>query len=139
MQIAHTTAPGDEPAPDARRVPAEGPARRPLPDAERPLRTAVEPRARTVAVAPIVAPVVAPTIAPPAPRWIEPERDYRAPSAVERARLLRAAYEAAIPDPEQRLLLAELMAYFRSWCLRQGHGDPFVPETHAAHAALRAD
>ena len=129
MQIAHTTAPSDEPAPDSRRLPAEGPAtRRPTADAERPLRTAIEPR-------------VQPQrrglpMAPTAPRWIEPERDYRAPSPVERARLLRAAYEAALPDAEQRLLLAELMAYYRSWCLRQGLGDPFVPEVQVA---VRAD
>ena len=129
MQIAHTTAPSDEPAPDARRVPVDGHPRRPVADAERPLRTAIEPRTRAPRAVPV---------APQAPRWIEPERDYRAPSPVERARLLRAAYEAAAPDPEQRLLLAELMAYYRSWCLRQGLGDPFVPEVQPQYV-MRAD
>ena len=77
-------------------------------------RPAIEPAPRTVPRT--------------APRRTAPEPDYASPTPVERARLLRAAFEASAGDPEQHLLLAELMAHYRSWCLRTGAGDPFAGE-----------
>lgn len=120
MQIARFSTSADEPGPSTRHVPVPAARRdgRPvLPDSERPISAAVEPAVRGIV----------PTLpVPTAPRWIEPERDYRVPTPAERARLLRAAYEASAADPEQQLLLAELMAHYRAWCLRSGKGDPFA-------------
>lgn len=96
---------------------------RPVADRERLLPTVVEPRPATAlphAPARPAAPATAPS------RWVQPEHDYRSPTPIERARLLRAAYEASVSDGEQRLLLAELMAHYRAWCLRNGKGDPFA-------------
>jgi hypothetical protein len=93
---------------------------RPALEVERPLPSAIEPRGATVAPARPALPATVPS------RWVEPERDYRSPTPIERARLLRAAYEASVADGEQRLLLAELMAHYRAWCLRNGKGDPFA-------------
>lgn len=120
MQIAHFSTSADEPGPSARHVsvPATRRDGRHAPDSERPITSAVEPAMRAIPALPVPAPT--------APRWIEPERDYRVPTPAERARLLRAAYEASAADPEQQLLLAELMAHYRAWCLRTGKGDPFA-------------
>jgi hypothetical protein len=98
---------------------------RPLHETERSIPTVMESSARAIGPAARPRPVEAPR-APTAPRWIEAERDYHAPTPIERARLLRAAYEASVADPEQRLLIAELMAHYRAWCLRHGKGDPFA-------------
>ena len=119
MQIVQFSTPANEPAPGTRPVPpAATRDGRSAPDNERPIAATVEPAVRL--------PVAVVPAAPVAPRWIEPERDYRAPTPAERARLLRAAYEASSTDPEQQLLLAELMAHYRAWCLRTGKGDPFA-------------
>ena len=125
MQIAPFSTSAEEPAPGSRhgQLPAHRRDRRSAPDSERPLASAVEPALR-------VPSRVHPIPAPAGPRWIEPERDYRAPTPSERARLLRAAYEASATDPEQQLLLAELMAHYRAWCLRNGKGDPFAALSH---------
>jgi hypothetical protein len=107
-------------------VPAARRDRRPVSDSERPLPAAIEPSARAlVPLLPQLPQAPSPT-APTLPRWIEPERDYRSPTPIERARLLRAAYESCAADAEQRLLIAELMAHYRAWCLRNGKGDPFA-------------
>lgn len=138
MRIVPTTSP-DEPPPGE---PLIGLRRlgRSIPEAERPIPAAVEPSLRAISPLPrahdaapsararLVDLIEAPAApaSPTLPRWIEPERDYRSPTPIERARLLRAAYEASIADPEQRLLIAELMAHYRAWCLRHGKGDPFA-------------
>lgn len=120
MQIAHFSTSAEEPAPGSRHrhVPLRRDGRS-APDSERHIASVTEPALR-------VPSHVDPVPAPPAPRWIEPERDYRAPTPSERARLLRAAYDASAGDPEQQLLIAELMAHYRAWCLRNGKGDPFA-------------
>jgi hypothetical protein len=46
------------------------------------------------------------------------------PTAAERARRLRAAYDASA-DEGQRQLLREIMAHFRAWCESHALGDPF--------------
>ena len=51
--------------------------------------------------------------------------DYRQPSTIERALMLRAAFERSGADENQRLLLRELMDHYRDWCVRHGLGDPF--------------
>ena len=51
--------------------------------------------------------------------------DYRQPSVAERALTLRAAFDRCDADDNQRLLLRELMDYYRDWCLRNDLGDPF--------------
>ena len=114
------TTSANEHVPGLPAVPASRRDRRPAGDSPRPLPTSVEPAARTLA------PQAPSPTAPALPRWIEAERDYRSPTPIERARLLRAAYEACLADAEQRLLLAELMAHYRAWCLRNGKGDPFA-------------
>lgn len=48
------------------------------------------------------------------------------PTLAERARALMAAHEASEGDDVQQLLLREVMGHYRAWCLRAGHGDPFV-------------
>lgn len=48
------------------------------------------------------------------------------PSLTERARALMAAHDASAGDDVQQLLLREVMGHYRDWCLRGGHGDPFV-------------
>ena len=117
---ANEPAPGSaSPSPAARRT------RNPL-DSERAIPTEVEPPPRGLGSTTQLPTAPALPVAPAAPRWIEPERDYRSPTPIERARLLRAAYEASAADAEQRLLLAELMAHYRAWCLRNGKGDPFA-------------
>lgn len=122
MQIAPTTTTASD---SASRTPPAAPASRrdgrPA-DAERLLPTAIEPRGTSSPLAPArpALPATAPS------RWVEPERDYRSPTPIERARLLRAAYESSAADGEQRLLVAELMAHYRAWCLRNGKGDPFA-------------
>ena len=82
-----------------------------------------------------------PTVVEPAPRaperLVEPEPDYRQPTPRERGRLLLSAYEATTGDATQRLLIAELMAQYRTHCLRQGLGDPFPDEVPAR--AMRGD
>jgi hypothetical protein len=94
---------------------------------ERPIPSAIEPASRAARTQPArTQPGRATPASSPLPRWIEPERDYRSPTPIERARLLRAAYDACAADGEQRLLLAELMAHYRAWCLRNGKGDPFA-------------
>ena len=110
---ANEPVPGTPAAPSTSRRDRRTPA-----DAERPIPASVEPATRARV------PLAPPPIAPALPRWIEPERDYRSPTPIERARLLRAAYDACAADGEQRLLLAELMAHYRAWCLRNGKGDP---------------
>ena len=115
------TTSANEHVPGLPAVPASRRDRRPAGDSQRPLPSAVEPSRTLVPQGPSP---TAPAL--PLPRWIEPERDYRSPTPIERARLLRAAYETCLPDSEQRLLLAELMAHYRAWCLRNGKGDPFA-------------
>lgn len=82
-----------------------------------------------------------PTVVEPAPRAperpVEAEPDYRQPTPRERGRLLLSAYEATTGDATQRLLIAELMAQYRTHCLRQGLGDPFPDEVPAR--AMRVD
>lgn len=121
MQIVPMTTSANEPVSGTPAAPAGRRDRRTPSDRERPIPTGVEPSARTGLVPQAPAPT-----APALPRWIEPERDYRSPTPIERARLLRAAYESCAADGEQRLLLAELMAHYRAWCLRNGKGDPFA-------------
>ena len=120
MQNSPMTTSANEHVPGLPAVPASRRDRRPAADTQRPLPSAIEPTART-----LVPQAPSPT-APALPRWIEPERDYRSPTPIERARLLRAAYEGCGADAEQRLLVAELMAHYRAWCLRNGKGDPFA-------------
>ena len=124
MQIApSTTSAPDTASGPPPTAPASRRDGRPASDVERPLPSAVEVRpAAPLPLAP--ARPALPARVPP--RWVEPERDYRSPTPIERARLLRAAYEASAADAEQRLLLAELMAHYRAWCLRNGKGDPFA-------------
>lgn len=70
----------------------------------------------------------------PAPdRLVDAEPDYRAPTPRERGRLLLSAYDASMGDTTQRLLLAELMAQYRTHCLQRGFGDPYA-ETVPARA-----
>ena len=76
-----------------------------------------------------------PTVVEPAPRApdriVEAEPDYRAPTPRERGRLLLCAYEASAGDATQRLLIAELIAQYRTHCLQRGLGDPFPDEVPA--------
>lgn len=75
--------------------------------------------------------------------------DVIGPSLTERARALMAAHEACAGDDVQQLLLREVMGHYRTWCLRRGHGDPFVgpaagveswqPVRPQPRAAARAD
>ncbi|MFL5577830.1 MAG: hypothetical protein ACJ79S_17885 [Gemmatimonadaceae bacterium] len=53
------------------------------------------------------------------------------PSPLEVARRLKAAHDNSAADAHQQLLLRELMAHYRQWCLRRDIGDPF--------AAMRAE
>jgi hypothetical protein len=46
------------------------------------------------------------------------------PAPRDRARAMRAAYDAAADD-ESRSLLRGLMEHYRGWCLSRGLGDPF--------------
>jgi hypothetical protein len=118
------TTSANEPVPGAPVLPASRRDRRTQHETqredERPIPSAIEPASRAARVQP------SRTIPVPPPRWSEPELDYRSPTPIERARLLRAAYDACAADGEQRLLLAELMAHYRAWCLRNGKGDPFA-------------
>ena len=120
------TTSANEPVPGVPAIPASRRDRRTqrevLREDERPIPSAIEPASRSARTQP-ARPSPASS---PLPRWIEPERDYRSPTPIERARLLRAAYDACAADGEQRLLLAELMAHYRAWCLRNGKGDPFA-------------
>ena len=56
----------------------------------------------------------------------EPAIPLGGPSAQERARRLRAAYDASVHDDGQRTLLREIMDHFRAWCRAHALGDPFV-------------
>ena len=44
----------------------------------------------------------------------------------DRARALEAAHDSSAGDEEQQLLIREIMAQFREWCVGRGYGDPFV-------------
>jgi hypothetical protein len=48
------------------------------------------------------------------------------PSPLEVARRLKAAHDNSTADEHQQLLLRELMAQYRQWCLCRDIGDPFA-------------
>jgi len=70
--------------------------------------------ARPAPAAPDAAPAAAPAFIP-----------LGGPPVAERARRLRAAYDASSHDELQRQLLAEIIAHFRAWCEAHAFGDPF--------------
>ena len=68
-------------------------------------------------------------------RPVHPEQRRRdAAHTLECARRLVAAHDASVHDEEQQLLIRELMAHYRAWCLAQALPDPFVLVEAAARA-----
>jgi hypothetical protein len=63
------------------------------------------------------------------------------PTPEDRARHLLAAHDAT-DDAEQRLLLGEIMAHFRAWCLARQLADPFAqlaPAVTVTRGVIAAD
>lgn len=55
------------------------------------------------------------------------------PSPIEVARRLKAAHDSSAADEHQQLLLREIMAHYRQWCLGRDISDPFAAAAAEAH------